>query len=116
MDWSGDLFAALDRAVAQLKAAAAEATVKVAREQVFEPSQRIVPRRGGSLARSARITREQAPDGETVTIGYGTEYAVKVHEDLTEHHDGGQQAKYLEGPLTEASRTALPAIADKIRV
>jgi hypothetical protein len=41
-------------------------------------------------------------DGPEVEVGYGTDYAVPVHERTAVHHDVGQ-AKYLEKPLTDAA-------------
>lgn len=46
----------------------------------------------------------------SVSVGYNTPYAVKVHEDLAMNHPNGGQAKYLEEP----ARRLAPTLAQKI--
>jgi L-alanine-DL-glutamate epimerase-like enolase superfamily enzyme len=46
-----------------------------------------------------------------VEVGYGTEYAVYVHEDMEANHPNGGQAKYLEQP----ARAMRKALGDQVR-
>lgn len=52
------------------------------------------------LSRLAQIA--SALKGASVTVGYSTEYAVYVHENLMAMHPVGQ-AKFLEGPYRSNS-------------
>lgn len=65
--------------------------------------------------------REAARASKTVVVGYTSNYAVYVHEDLEAHHPVGQ-AKYLEQPdrenaneLAEVVRTAYQRTGDMER-
>lgn len=57
------------------------------------------PREFGNLRRSGTVeeTKETKTEYE-VTIGFNTDYAAAVHENLNAHHDIGK-AKYLEDPF-----------------
>lgn len=72
-------------------------------EHILDESTRIVPLESGDLQRSGHV----AQDGDSVTIGYSSPYAVIQHEDLTFRHAAGRSAKYLEKPANAAG----PAIA-----
>ena len=50
-----------------------------------------------------RTLRNLAKKGTTtsVKVGYNTEYAVYVHENLEANHPNGGQAKFLEQPARE---------------
>ena len=47
-----------------------------------------------------------------VIVGYTQNYAVYVHEDLQATHAPGKQAKYLEQPLVDNSKTLQTIIAE----
>lgn len=65
-----------------------------------EKAMQLVPVDTGRLRQSAYV-REGSADGEKKErIGFGAEYALPVHEDLTAHHAVGQ-AKFLETPWNE---------------
>lgn len=69
-------------------------------------SQLIVPVEYALLKNSARTSAEGQGVDAVVTVSYGTEYAVFVHEDLEAQHADGKSAKYLEIPL-RTNRTEL---------
>lgn len=52
--------------------------------------------------------------GPVVTVGYGTDYALPVHERMDVHHDTGQ-AKYLETPLKAAASGFAGRMAARIK-
>lgn len=61
-------------------------------------SQKIVPIDTGVLRASANTRM----DGDAaVTVSYGTDYAIYVHEDLEARHKPGKEAKFLEKPYKE---------------
>lgn len=66
---------------------------------IIQKSVRQTPREFGDLRRSATVeeTKETKTEYE-LTLGFNTEYAAAVHENLNAHHDVGK-AKYLEDPL-----------------
>jgi hypothetical protein len=53
-------------------------------------------------ALKARQVSSQKDDATSVQVGYTTEYALYVHENLEAHHTVGQ-AKFLEQPAREMS-------------
>lgn len=62
-------------------------------------SQELVPIDTSALKNSARTKAEGTGFDTAVTVSYGTEYAVFVHEDLEAQHAPGKSAKFLETPL-----------------
>ena len=79
---------------------------------VFEQSQNLVPVNTGALKESGQIIED--PNGNF--ISYGSEivnYAVEVHENLTDFHPHGQ-AKYLEVPLVMNARTLREKITNRM--
>ena len=64
-------------------------------------SQKIVPIDTTDLRESASTIAEGTDEHCEVTVGYATNYALFVHEDLEARHKPGKQAKYLERPLRE---------------
>lgn len=107
-EWTSTVsFAGIEAAVA---AAASRATQRIG-EQWMEESLAILPTEDGDLARSGTVTTEQGPGASTTAAAFDTEYAVRQHEDLTLHHDGGETAKYLERPFVAASNGSAAAIA-----
>lgn len=64
-------------------------------------SQKIVPIEYDVLRPSAFTRKEGDGFNVEVIVGYGTDYAVYVHENLEAKHAPGKQAKFLSTPLTE---------------
>jgi hypothetical protein len=54
---------------------------------------------------------KDSPRGPSVQIGYGTDYAVAVHERTEVSHSEPTKAKYLEGPVNAAKRGYASRIA-----
>lgn len=98
-------------------------------------SQKIVPVETGKLKRSA-YTKIVSDDGKhpEVIVGYSTDYALYVHEDLSKAHGGAynlkhaadiaagrdfargenQQAKFLERPLRENRKRYIEILRKEI--
>ena len=89
--------------VAQIEQAVQKAGLLTG-EHILEESNRIVPLEYGDLQRSGHVDQQ----GDVVTVGYSTPYAVIQHENLEYNHAPGRSAKYLEksannaGPAIEA--------------
>ena len=58
---------------------------------------------------------EEKGDDVTVEIGYGTDYAVYVHERLELTHKSPTQAKFLQQPLEAARSGFFARLAARIR-
>ena len=75
-------------------------------EIVMTESKRRTPVKDGHLRRSGHVAPpKQTADGVAIDLTYGDEavdYAIHVHEDLEALHKVGE-AKFLEGPLREAT-------------
>lgn len=89
-------------------------------EYLLNESGKLCPKDTYVLVESGRVRKEGSGIKTVVTVGYGpldhgtvtrfspklgqavgrdpSYYAVLVHEDATQHHDPGQQAKFLEEP------------------
>lgn len=78
---------------------------KIAKE-VYKDSQKIVPVDTGALRKSGAWEPSVKIGGHRVaTVSYETEYAVEVHENLTNYHEPPTKAKFLEEPTNVARRT-----------
>ncbi len=88
---------------AQTMEKAIQKAALLAGEHILQESQRIVPLETGDLQRAGHVQQ----DGDTVTVGYSSPYAVVQHEELDYHHAPGRSAKYLEKPANASG----PAIA-----
>ena len=64
-------------------------------------SMKIVPVDKNVLRPSARTRKTGTATRPEVTVSYGTNYAVYVHEDLNARHKSGKSAKFLEKPARE---------------
>lgn len=62
-------------------------------------SQKLVPVDTAVLKNTATTRAEGKGLKTQVIVGYGTNYAIYVHEDLEARHKPGKQAKFLEEPL-----------------
>jgi hypothetical protein len=76
-------------------------------------SVRLVPVKSGDLKRSHYVARPTLSD-PTVEIGYGTNYAVPVHERVEVPHKNGQ-AMFLKQPVDEAEGGMLSRLVDRAK-
>ena len=84
--------------------------LKAAAELVLTRAQ--VPVLSGRLRRSGKVTVD--PATLEVAISFDTDYAVVQHEDMSQHHDGGE-AKFLENAINELRPVLGDVIAAEIR-
>ena len=83
--------------------------------EIMGESKLMVPVDTGVLINSgAVLPPEKRPGGITVRLGYGTEYALPVHEDLHAFHEVGGPL-YLEIPFNKRLSGWRKRIADKVR-
>lgn len=75
-------------------------------------SMKIVPIKTGDLRESADTQWEGSGFDTVVTVGYGTDYALYVHENLEARHKPGKEAKFLEKPLREKRDRMIEIIAE----
>lgn len=80
---------------------------------LLRESMKIVPIDTSALKNSGpNVTRAEGFGFDTVMIvGYGQDYAIYVHENLTARHAKGKQAKFLEEP----ARTGRQAMGDIVK-
>lgn len=64
-------------------------------------SQKVVPVDTGALKASAATRKEGEGFRTKVTVSYGTDYGIYVHENLESRHAPGKIAKFLEKPARE---------------
>ena len=83
-------------------------------ELVMARSVRRTPVDTGNLRASAHVKRPETSGGKTtVTVAYGTDYAIYVHEILTNEHPVGR-AKFLESALKDAEKVIMPRLKKRI--
>jgi hypothetical protein len=104
----------LSAARAAQLAAAIHAT-DVFAEHVIGDAQEITPVKFGTLQASG-TTQPIKVEGESVTkeLGFNTDYAAAVHENLEAHHDVGQ-AKFLTTSLQQNAGKLGPFIANAVK-
>ena len=83
----------------------------LATEHVLSEANKQVPHDEGTLERSGRASN----DGRRGAVSYDTPYAVRQHEDMSLHHHGKGQAKWLENTMAQESKTVGAIIAQSIR-
>lgn len=83
--------------------------------RIQRESQKIVPIDTSALKNSARTRKEGKGHKTQVTVSYGTEYAVFVHEDLTARHAPGKTAKFLEIPVRRLQKEIAQDIRAEVR-
>lgn len=107
---------------------AVRAPMTKAAADVLKESMRMVPRDRGQLINSASLVPEETSDSITITIGYGTVYAYKVHENPRSGKTGGVgphgqrykhwaavgEYKYLEKPMKAAEQTFWPKVGEGV--
>ena len=84
----------LRRLAAKFPQAAAIALNEIAETTVTDAKEH-TPVQYGTLRASGHVSETATPDDLSVTLAFGTSYAVFVHENLNAHHDVGE-AKFLE--------------------
>jgi hypothetical protein len=88
-------------------------------EQVMAVSKERVPVDTGRLMSTGYVTLpEQQGNSIIVTLGYATDYALQVHEDMdprTHWTRPGSGPKYLENPLKEAQGELAGDIGDAVK-
>lgn len=94
LDWN------LDGVVSEVNAAAGRG-VRLAGEHVLTEANGRVPHDEGTLERSGSVSQS----GHKAAVSYDTPYAARQHEDLTLHHDGKGEAKWLENTQTTEAGT-----------
>jgi hypothetical protein len=83
-------------------------------EVVIGHAQQLTPVDKGTLQGSGTTEpAESAEGGLTKLIGFNTEYAAAVHENLEANHKVGQ-AKFLEAAMTEDAPKMAPYVAAKM--
>lgn len=102
-------FGAVDRVVRE----AAADSLTAALEVVGEESDRHVPVDSGRLRESRRIVVDRT--GLEGAVTYDTLYAPVVHESMTEHHEAGQTAKFLEHAGNAEATAVAAEVASQIR-
>ncbi|MGS2641681.1 hypothetical protein [Streptosporangium sp. G12] len=99
-----------------LKAAQKKGAVRGLRkaaEYLLQASRDLVPHEEGTLERSGVASVDEG--AMQAAVSFDTPYAVRQHEDLTNRHDEGRQAKYLEQPMQTEAATIQEIIAAEIR-
>ncbi len=97
-------------------------TVKVSTweemQVILGESIKICPVEFGPLRASGYVSEpEIGPDGSIkVKIGYSKDYAVYVHEILTNYHNPPTSAKFLEIPLISHSSSMIGNIVDRVNL
>lgn len=97
--------------IAKVNAAAADAVERAA-ELLQDTSDALVPDLSGELQSTSQVTVERGQ--AAAAVSYDTDYAPRVHEDLTARHDDGN-AKFLENALYEDPGTYLDVMATGVR-
>lgn len=85
--------------------------VRLAVEHWLTEANQHVPHDDGTLEHSG----EASASGTRGAVSYDTPYAVKQHEDMSLHHDGKGEAKWLENTGTREAKTMGQIIATSIR-
>ena len=83
-------------------------------ENIMGVSVERTPKKWGPLRASAHVKLPETKRGKTtVTLAYGTDYAVYVHEILTNMHPIGR-AKFLESAVKEGMDGMVDRIKDRV--
>lgn len=105
LDWKG--FRQVDKALEQMIRQVPQGVgvgLYLEAEQIMSTSKREVPVDTGRLRSTGYVQLPQMKGTQIgVTLGYGTNYAVYVHEILSARHVVGK-AKYLQDPLERAAQ------------
>lgn len=102
--------AGLGIAVESIEEGAADG-VRLSVEHLLTQANLHVPHDEGTLERSG----EASTEGLKGAVSYDTPYAVRQHEDMTLHHGGKGQAKWLETTMAEEASTVRDIVDAAIR-
>lgn len=94
---------------------AAERGMTKAMEYALTEANKHVPHDEGTLERSSQTGVASDSGGVSGSVSYDTPYAVRQHEDMSLHHDGKGEAKWLENTLAEESATLGQIVAAEQR-
>jgi hypothetical protein len=84
-------------------------------EGIMSESQERCPVLTGTLRRSGTVqTNTENINEVEVELGYNTEYAIYVHENLEARHPVGE-AKFLENPVNEHAKTIASDICKRVK-
>ena len=100
----------LEGLLGKLAAECADA-LHLATEHVLSEANKQVPHDEGTLERSGRASN----DGKRGAVSYDTPYAVRQHEDMSLHHDGKGQAKWLEVTMAQEKQAIAQIVATAVR-
>lgn len=85
-----------------------------AAEHTLGDAQQLAPVDTGDLKASDQVGRASGVDLK-VEIGFNTDYAAIVHEDLQANHPNGGEAKYLEKAIRKMYPQLLTYVAVEVR-
>lgn len=83
----------------------------LATEHWLSEANKSVPHEDGTLERSGQASN----DGKRGAVSYDTSYAVRQHEDMSLHHDGKGEAKWLENTGSREAKTMGQIVATTLR-
>lgn len=98
-------------AVTELIEQAAGKGVELATEHLLTEANKSVPHDEGTLEHSGSASHE----GATGAVSYDTPYAVRQHEDMSLHHHGKGQSKWLENTMGQEAETMGNIVATAIQ-
>lgn len=84
-------------------------------EHLLTEANKHVPHDEGTLERSGQTGVAETSEGVKGSVSYDTPYAVRQHEDMSLHHDGKGEAKWLENTMAAEANTIGGIIATAIR-
>ena len=85
--------------------------VGLATEHLLTEANKSVPHDEGTLEHTGSASHE----GTTGAVSYDTPYAVRQHEDMSLHHHGKGQSKWLENTMGQEAETMGTIVAAAIR-
>lgn len=101
----------MSKALAEVRKAT-EKGVRAGVEFILTEANQHVPHDEGTLERTGRATT----DGLKGAVSYDTPYAVRQHEDMSLHHDGKGESKWLENTMTREKNRVAAVIATASQV
>jgi len=87
-------------------------TLELVTEHLLSEANKNVPHDEGTLERSGRASNDGNRRG---AVSYDTPYAARQHEDMTLHHDGKGESKWLENTLAREAKTVGQIAATSLR-
>lgn len=102
-------------AIADAIGSGAEKGMRLGTEHLLTEANKRVPHDEGDLERSGDTGVQSAGGKVTGSVSYDRPYAVRQHEDMTLHHDGKGEAKWLENTMAMEASTVGEIVATAIR-